>query len=126
MRILVVDDEPQVLEPLVDLLAVFGYRCTPMSDPHEAADFCATHDFDLAIVDYSMPGMDGLELARRIRSVSPGTPVVILTAFGETFFRRQEREPEVAAVLQKPVGSLHLRAVIQRVVPSEPRGSKES
>jgi DNA-binding response OmpR family regulator len=82
-RILVVDDEPDILESLRDVLEA--------CDPHvevvgarsgfEALGLLRSAPFDLLLTDYKMPRMDGLDLAREVRASHPDLPVVLLTAF---------------------------------------------
>ncbi len=115
MNILLVDDEPDVLEPTALLLTEFGYACTPATGAAEALRLCGEIAFDMVVTDYLMPGVNGLELAREIRKVLPGATIVLLTAYGSTFYQRQEREPDVDAVVQKPVTVQHLLAVIRRL-----------
>lgn len=78
-RILVVDDDPNLLELLVDTLATVGYRVTPASDGHKALDRLREQRFYLVISDIKMPGIDGISLMRKIRRRYPNLPVVFIT-----------------------------------------------
>ncbi|WP_417587081.1 response regulator [Pararhodobacter oceanensis] len=85
MRILAVDDDPFILELIPQIAAQAGYTNTTAADSGEAAlamlEDPATH-FDCLLVDITMPGMDGVELCRRLRRMEryQHTPVIMLTA----------------------------------------------
>jgi CheY-like chemotaxis protein len=81
--ILVVDDESDSLAYLFDLLHNEGYRVLPTSSPLEALDHARKKRPDLIISDIRMPDLDGLELLERVRTVSPRTRVILLTAYGD-------------------------------------------
>jgi CheY-like chemotaxis protein len=79
--VLCVDDDPQMLRALSRLLIRRGYRPKPLSDPQAALDLLPEVAPDLAILDVTMPGIDGHELARKIRSIYRNLiPVVMLSA----------------------------------------------
>jgi DNA-binding NtrC family response regulator len=81
--ILVVDDESDSLAYLFDLLHNEGYRVLPTSNPLEALEHAAKKKPRLIISDLRMPDLDGMELLERVRSVSPRTRVILLTAYGD-------------------------------------------
>ena len=80
--ILVCDDEPAIADVVADLMRREGFACTACHDSASALDTMRNNPFDLAILDIMMPGMDGFELARRIRAFSDA-PIVFLSAKDE-------------------------------------------
>lgn len=82
-RILIVDDEPDILESLQDLFAADlpEVDVTTAESGQDALDALSQNAHDLVISDYKMPGMDGLELLRRVRQEAPQVPRVLMTAF---------------------------------------------
>ncbi|MFL6428323.1 MAG: response regulator transcription factor [Acidobacteriaceae bacterium] len=90
MRILVVDDEPQITRVLRASLASSGYEVTLARDGIEALDAFRQSAPDLVITDLSMPNMDGIELTRAIRQMSD-TPVIVLSV-------REQETMKVAAL----------------------------
>lgn len=81
-RVLVVDDDPQVLKLLRLNLEMEGYDVVSAADGNQALDAVANHSPDLIICDVMMPGIDGFEVVRRIRSdeANAGLPIVMLSA----------------------------------------------
>src|ERR1700720_4309888 len=83
MRLLVVDDDPSVREALALVLDLNGFEVTTAIDGREAIRTLAIESTDAVILDVLMPGLDGLEVCRRIRAVGNRTPVLMLTARAE-------------------------------------------
>jgi DNA-binding response OmpR family regulator len=82
-RILVVDDEENIRELYRDELAEEGYRVELAENGIQALAKFESFRPDLVTLDVMMPGMDGIEVLRRIREKNPSIPVLLLTAFGE-------------------------------------------
>ena len=81
-RILVVDDEPQVVRVCAKILSEEGYRVRGASGGREALAYLAEEPFDLLLVDLMMPGMDGLMVLRRAKELNPSITAIIITAYG--------------------------------------------
>jgi two-component system, chemotaxis family, chemotaxis protein CheY len=83
--ILVVDDDPDILEAVCDVLAGEGYRLARARNGHEALDQVVAARPDLILLDLMMPVMDGLTFARalRARGLEPPVPVVVISADGD-------------------------------------------
>jgi two-component system response regulator MprA len=80
MRVLVVDDEPAVRSALRRALEVDRYDVLLAEDGRQALDRLGGERVDAVVLDVSMPGMDGLEVCRRLRAAGDRTPVLMLTA----------------------------------------------
>jgi two-component system, OmpR family, response regulator MprA len=80
MRVLVVDDEPAVREVLERILRVEGFDVALAGDGREAVRRQTEAPADAVLLDVLMPGLDGLEVCRRLRDVGDRTPVLMLTA----------------------------------------------
>jgi putative nucleotidyltransferase with HDIG domain len=82
-RVLVVDDDQQFRTLVAELLLDKGFEAQPAADARSALDLAADRSFGVAVVDLVMPDMGGIELAERIKQVSPDTQVLILTGQGD-------------------------------------------
>ena len=82
--ILVVDDEPTVLSFCERILQMGGYRVLRAGGAEAALRVSsnAAHPIDLALLDVMMPGLNGIELAGRLRAVQPELPIVLMSGFG--------------------------------------------
>jgi DNA-binding response OmpR family regulator len=79
-RVLVVDDDPRSRTAVARLLTEEGYDATVAADGEEASGLVVTWHPDLVLTDLNMPRLDGRGLLQRIRTVAPGTPVIVVTA----------------------------------------------
>jgi two-component system response regulator RegX3 len=82
VRILIVEDERPLREGLVDLLTAAGHQLEAAEDGPSGLELGTHGAFDLLILDLMLPGMDGLELCRRLRQARPELPILMLTARG--------------------------------------------
>ena len=105
MKILIVDDDPFVLDMLAIVLEDAGYAVVPASNGCEALEALDREgDMDLALTDMSMPGMDGLQLTREILSRNASLPVLLLTAHEDAQLSRRALESGVRRCLVKDEG----------------------
>jgi DNA-binding response OmpR family regulator len=82
-QILVVDDDPTVSDVVRRYLERAGFTVTLSADGYDALAAYERHRPDLVVLDLMLPGLDGLEVCRRLRSSAGGVPIVMLTALGE-------------------------------------------
>ena len=83
-KILVVEDEKNMREILKILLEGEGYNVSTATDGTEGIGLLDREIFDLVITDIKMPGVDGIEVLKKAQEMSPGTLVIMITAFGTT------------------------------------------
>jgi len=81
-RVLLVDDEPSILNVLATLLRKQGYDVTPTSDGHKALDLIRSEKFDLLLTDIRMEPVNGLQLLEEMRAAQPQAGVILLTGYG--------------------------------------------
>ena len=113
-RILMVDDEPEVLEIHSRLLEHFGYRVDTVDNPDASLDFIRDHpgEIDLVLIDQKMPGMTGDELGARIRALCPDLPLILCSGFpGE-----KADYSGFHAVIPKPVTATRLAQTVRKVI----------
>jgi len=102
-RVLVVDDDPVVAKSFDRVLSGKGYAVITAHDGPEALEKLAREDYDAVFTDIRMPGMDGLEVAARIKATRPWLPVVIVTGYGSPASEARAKEIGVAGFLNKPL-----------------------
>jgi DNA-binding response OmpR family regulator len=115
-RILVVDDESEVLLYLFDLLSEEGYRVDGFSSAIDALRTIARRTPDLVLADLGMPEMDGLELLERIKRLAPRTRVILLGAAPEETMRREALARGGEEVLEKALEGEALLRVVRRLL----------
>jgi two-component system response regulator MprA len=118
MRLLVVDDDPAVREALALVLDLHGFDVTTAVDGRDAIRTLAVDTHDAVVLDVLMPGLDGLEVCRRLRSRGDRTPVLMLTARSEVSERVAGLEAGADDYLAKPFAReeliARLRALLRR------------
>jgi two-component system KDP operon response regulator KdpE len=127
-RILIVDDEPQITRVLRRGLMAHGYVVRVANDAEAALDELADSPPDLLITDLSMPGMDGLELTRRIRR-DHQLPIIVLSVMGEEQTKVSALDAGADDYITKPFGIdellARIRAALRRVPAVEPASAPE-
>ena len=116
-RILVVDDDPLLLKSLRDTLATDGHTVTTADGGLAGLEaFSAAREaeapFDLVITDLGMPYVDGRQVASGVKELSPSTPVILLTGWGQRLMDDGELPPHVDRVMNKPPKLTDLRAAV--------------
>lgn len=106
LSVLVVDDNADVLEMMVQVLEVLGHRPHPAADGAAALELAPRVSPALALIDIGLPGIDGYELARRLRDIPGLGPlrIVAVTGYGQLSDRERTKEAGFDAHLVKPVG----------------------
>ncbi len=100
--ILVVEDEPAVLQVVMRMLRRNGYSVMVASTGTQALALAAGHDFDMLLTDVVMPEMSGLELAERFRALRPAASVLFMSGYSPELFGHKNAIAEGIALLQKP------------------------
>ena len=114
--ILVVDDEQDACSMLHRILSAVGHQVVTFTEAEHALAWLQLHSPKLAILDLRLQDLNGLELLKRIRSLTPTTRVVVLTAYPspETFLEALNQG--VAKYLIKPIEIDYLEATIEEVL----------
>ncbi len=119
-KILVCDDEQQILRALRVILRDAGYESLPASTAEEALDIAAVSRPDAAIIDLVLPGIDGVELTRQLREWSE-MPVIVLSAVGEEDAKVRALAAGADDYVTKPFGPreliARLQAALRRIAP---------
>lgn len=113
-RILVVDDEPYVCDAVRMMLAFDGHQVETASCGKDALALFDKGKYDVVITDYAMPAMKGDELAASIKALSPGQPVVLITAYAEMLKSSENPLKGVDFIVSKPFLLENLREAIEK------------
>lgn len=114
-KLLIVDDDPDIREMLSDYLEAEGYAVESVQNGEEALDRATTTEYSLIILDIMLPGMNGLDMLRKLRLSSP-MPVLMLTARGEAVDRILGLKLGADDYLPKPFVPQELVARVQAIL----------
>ena len=117
-RILIVDDDPLLLELLTDTLTAIGHETVPAGDGAIALDILQTEQFDLMITDIKMPNVDGLQLLKKVRRHYPKMPVLFITGVAS---REVIGQAEPDGFLAKPFRITHIEEMIEQTLTRKER-----
>jgi len=121
IRVMVVDDTDHVRRMLTSMLSLDGFDVVGgASGGPEALEGIAAADPDVVVIDYKMPGMDGLTTARQIRARRPDQTMILYTAYVDGEIERQAAEAGISVVLGKVEGLASLEREISRLCASLP------
>ncbi len=101
--ILIVEDDQAVRAGLVELLESAGWHVTDAADGTDALNLFRAKPTDIVLTDLMMPGFNGVDLIRKIRSIDARVPVVVLTAYGTSKREEEARVAGASAFLHKPL-----------------------
>ena len=118
-RILVVDDDAVVGRSFDRVLTEKGYDVSTVLSGEEGLKKVGTDGFDLVFTDIKMPGMDGLEMAKRIKEMNPWMPVVVVTGYGSEANEARAEEVGVAEFLRKPLTPEVIEQVTRKTLRSK-------
>lgn len=115
-KVLVVDDDAVVGRSFDRVLSEKGYAVSTALSGQEALNELGRKDYDVVFTDIKMPGMDGLEVARRIRDKCPWTPVVIITGYGTAANEARAEVLGVSGFVRKPLTPELIEGITRKVL----------
>ena len=116
VKILVVDDDPQICEFMETFLSSDGFQVTSKSDPTGIEDEVRDGGYHLVVLDLMMPKLDGIETLQRIRKVDSDLAVVIFTGYPSLDSAVQAMKLDALDYLRKPFNPEEFRSVLERVM----------
>lgn len=115
-NILLVEDDLQLSRQLVAQLAQFGHSVICADDGHKALSLVVREAFDVIILDWMLPTLDGLSVVRKIREGGMSVPILMLTALGQTFDKVEGLDAGADDYVVKPVDALELNARLNALI----------
>ena len=116
MKILLIEDEKLLAQSLVDLLTAKGFQVESVYDGQTGAEYAELGIYDLLILDVMMPGLDGYQVARRVRSKRCAVPILMLTARSDLMDRVEGLNAGADYYLTKPFDTRELLACINALL----------
>lgn len=117
--VLVVDDEKNIRLTLSQALESLGLEADTATDGQEALDKLTKKEFGLILLDLKMPGMDGMEVLRRLRTIRPDIRVIIITAYGTVESAVEAIKLGAVDFVQKPFAPEEIRKLVSQVLDRE-------
>lgn len=111
-KILVVDDDPKVVDLLVTRLRAEGYEVQGALTTDEGLKLVILAHPDLVLLDLTLAGMNGIEVLKRIRSIAPATKVIMVTGNTDPLLAREALELGAIAYVDKPFDFAYLKRVV--------------
>ena len=116
-RILIVDDDPLVSDSVRVMLAVDGHVVETASNARAGLNLFQKGRFDLVILDYEMPGMNGDELAAAVKALDLNQRIVMITAYPELLAASGTPLVAVDLIIKKPFDLEDVRKIVTKLLP---------
>jgi CheY-like chemotaxis protein len=113
-RVLIVEDDNLFLWTLIHFLEKEGYEVVPAASGEKAYEMVQKTSFDILISDFHLPGLNGKELIRKVKSIQPSTKTILITAYQPEEMGRED--VFMNAYLNKPIELGNLRKVLQNLM----------
>lgn len=121
-KILVVDDDPQLRAVMAQKLTQWGYDVQTAADGASALELVRAYPYKLAVLDYQMPGLNGIEFFQLARRISPQLMGVFVTAHARIDTVYSAVDAGMSRVLAKPVNFVELAEILETCLAETPAG----
>jgi len=125
LKILAVDDDLNIREMIYEMLSHLGYECKAASNVKEALGFLQQEDFSIVISDVRMPGIDGIELLKEIKSTYPDIAVISITGYSHDYTFMDMINAGASDFILKPFSKDELEAKVNRIIREKELKEKE-
>lgn len=115
-EILISDDQPGIRLLLTDILKNEGYNITVASTGKETLDKLQEKHYDLIILDYKLPIIDGMEVLKRISGLNINTPAIVMSGLAEKIENEVKDYPRVKNILAKPFDIKELKVIVKKII----------
>jgi two-component system response regulator (stage 0 sporulation protein F) len=118
-KILIVDDQFGIRILLNEVFQKEGYQTFQAANGVQALDIVTKHDPDLVLLDMKIPGMDGIEILKRMKVLEPDIRVIIMTAYGELDMIQEAKNLGAITHFAKPFDIDDIRAAVRKHIPQK-------
>ena len=115
MKILVVDDEPEILTIVSKWLSGNGHQVLTATDPQKVLQFIEASDFDVVLLDLIMPGSSGIQLISRIHERKPKQSIIVISVIEDTRVAVLAAQEGVDGYLTKPIDFSRLDELLREI-----------
>ncbi|MEO0113291.1 MAG: response regulator [candidate division WOR-3 bacterium] len=126
MKILLVDDNFELGFTLKELLELKGFQVEYVEDGFAALDKFKENDFDLVIMDIVMPGMDGIEIFKKMREIKKNIKVIFLSGFVDEKRKEKLKNMGIKDFIEKPYNFSQIICKIEEQLSSDYKKEKEA
>ena len=112
MKFMLIDDNVKTLKSMELLLWIRGFSCSTFSDPFKAVQSYSKSEFDAVLTDYSMPGINGIEVMKRINEINQDAKVLLISGCLEKIQSSEDDGIKPYALFSKPLDSNRLLKLI--------------
>ncbi len=121
LKALVIDDEQPTLFMFNIFLDAYGYEVLTAENAAEGIELFKKERPSIVFTDIKMPGMDGLNALKKLKSIDPAVQVIVMTGHGDEGLRKQAMELKATAFINKPIAREALEQVLKKAVDSLPQ-----
>jgi two-component system, response regulator, stage 0 sporulation protein F len=118
-KILIVDDQFGIRILLNEVFQKEGYQTFQAANGVQALEIVTKHDPDLVLLDMKIPGMDGIEILKRMKVIDPDIRVIIMTAYGELDMIQEAKDLGAITHFAKPFDIDDIRAAVRKHIPQK-------
>ncbi|KSU88820.1 two-component system response regulator [Bacillus sp. VT 712] len=116
-KILIVDDQYGIRILLTEVLQKEGYQTFQAANGFQAIDIAKEQQLDLVLLDMKIPGMDGIEILKRLKGYDKTIKVIIMTAYGELDMIQEAKDLGALTHFAKPFDIDEIRQVVREYIP---------
>jgi CheY-like chemotaxis protein len=114
-RLLLVDDEPDVLSTLGEILQEYGYAVVSTWGGEEAVEIASLYDPNVVVTDFRLPGIDGVTMVRRLRERRPNMRAILVSGHISGQARKRANQEQIQRILEKPLSVPELLREIRQL-----------
>lgn len=116
-KLLIVDDQYGIRILLNEVFQKEGYQTFQAASGIQALEIVENHSPDLVLLDMKIPGMDGIEILKRLKVIDPDIQVIIMTAYGELDMIQEAKDLGAITHFAKPFDIDEIRAAVKKLLP---------
>lgn len=124
-RILIVDDDIDFASLLADVFSQASYEVEMTGDPTVVEEQVRSMDFNLVVTDLRMPGMNGFELAKKVKAIKPDLPIIMVSGFLDSKDREKMEAEGIVGLYEKPLSVFSLLKNAAKLIAEGKRSKKE-